>query len=730
MTGILPIDWLVLTVSLFNTGLLAWLGLTVLLTAQPRTPGAVAAGASLLVAAAFFVSHSAIVGQPLHSAPGLEILWQVSYYAVVALPAAWYGVVLWYAGFWTAPTSALRRRHTPLALAIAVLLILLLALLAFGKALPTLTQALNLELSTPDRAAQMTRFGWIYPLYGVLSLGAALDALLRPGPATRATAAPARRRAQPWLLAASVLLIAVGLVASFGLQAATQSFSRVEDFASRAQTYLWLVGLDILAAALIGMIGLVIGQALAEYEVFTGRSLPRRGLRRYWRRAVVLCAGISPPVALALVRRSEPVYVVLLTLGILITFYALVSWRSFIERERTVSLLRPLTADALSWMRSPGRPRVASDADADASTLGVNAPALLTALCRDSIGATRALVIPQGPLAPLAGQALQYPASTAPPPALDLARLRAALEVAGALGTSLDPTEWDGLVWAVPLWSERGPIGVLMLGPKADGGLYAQEDIEVARAGGERLLDALINAGLTHRLIALQQRRLAEGQVLDQRLRRELHDEILPRLHAAMLTLNDPGALRPGLQELAGVHHALSDLVRAMPNASAPEVRRHGFFGALHQVVDVELKGAFDRVAWETSPDVERAAASLPDFAAETLYFAGREALRNAARHGRGGDAKRRLAVTISADVTPAAGPGPSGARRVRLTIADDGVGVALAGPTAGTQHGLTLHTTLMAVAGGGLDLESRPASGTRVELHMPLDGLTRHAAV
>ncbi|HRF47026.1 MAG TPA: hypothetical protein PLC98_05310, partial [Anaerolineales bacterium] len=89
------------------------------------------------------------------------------------------------------------------------------------------------------------------------------------------TATPARRRARPWLLAASSLMLIVSLVASFGLQAATQSFLRVEDLASRLQTYLWLVVLDLVAAGLIGLIALCVGQALAEYEVFTGRSLPR-----------------------------------------------------------------------------------------------------------------------------------------------------------------------------------------------------------------------------------------------------------------------------------------------------------------------------------------------------------------------------------------------------------------------------------------------------------------------
>jgi signal transduction histidine kinase len=170
----------------------------------------------------------------------------------------------------------------------------------------------------------------------------------------------------------------------------------------------------------------------------------------------------------------------------------------------------------------------------------------------------------------------------------------------------------------------------------------------------------------------------------------------------------------------------LSDLVRALPSASVPELRRHGFFGALHQVVDAELRGAFDQVGWEVDAEAERAVGALPGFVSETLYYAAREALRNAARHGRGGESKRQLVVTVSATVAARdpASMQPNG-RALQLTICDDGVGVILGssgpGPTSGTQHGLTLHTTLMAVAGGSLTFESRPAHGTRVDLHMPL---------
>src|SRR4029079_16905698 len=95
-----------------------------------------------------------------------------------------------------------------------------------------------------------------------------------------------------------------------------------------------------------------------------------------------------------------------------------------------------------------------------------------------------------------------------------------------------------GAVWAVPLWSERGLIGALLLGDKRDGGLYTQEEIEIARATGERLIDTRGSAEQARRLMALQRQRLAESQVVDRRTRRVLHDDVLPRLHTAMLMLS------------------------------------------------------------------------------------------------------------------------------------------------------------------------------------------------
>ena len=89
------------------------------------------------------------------------------------------------------------------------------------------------------------------------------------------------------------------------------------------------------------------------------------------------------------------------------------------------------------------------------------------------------------------------------------------------------------------------------------------------------------------------------------------------------------------------------DLLRALPATTAVEVRRLGVVGALRRLVEGDLKGAFERVDWEIEPQAERALDETPALVAEVLFFAAREAVRNAARHGRPADKGRGLELAI-----------------------------------------------------------------------------------
>jgi len=186
-----------------------------------------------------------------------------------------------------------------------------------------------------------------------------------------------------------------------------------------------------------------------------------------------------------------------------------------------------------------------------------------------------------------------------------------------------------------------------------------------------------------------------------------LHDEVLPRLHAAMLTL--PPENGDVIEQLAGVHRQIADLLHQ--SAAAPELAQMGLIPALRHALDGELGGAFEQVEWQSDPAAEAAAQNIPVLTAEVLYYAAREAMRNAAVYGRGDHPKRplRLAVTIEQ------------ANGLRITVEDNGVGLAQThGSPNGSGHGLALHSTMMAVVGGALTVESVPDQYTRVLLHLP----------
>ena len=141
------------------------------------------------------------------------------------------------------------------------------------------------------------------------------------------------------------------------------------------------------------------------------------------------------------------------------------------------------------------------------------------------LDAKLAYLIPLGASAALAGESLVYPQKGCE--VSDFAQRLETLH-SDQICVQIDPQKFNGASWAVPLWSERGLIGVLLLGEKNDGGLYAQEEIEIARATGERLIDMRASAETARRLLTLQRQRLAESQVMDRQTRRVLHDDIPP----------------------------------------------------------------------------------------------------------------------------------------------------------------------------------------------------------
>ncbi len=755
-------DWALVAVSLFNTVLLLWLGLSLWLHADRRNLSAVLSSGGFLLGSLFFISHSALLLSKSWEFTRSNTLWlSVAMIPVLVLPFVWYVVLLHHARWGTAGGAAIWRRHRPwlllasliLALGFGGLVLLGIPHIPGINRLTGFIWPLRQAIKFPIAGIPLVAIA--YPLYVLLCVTLSVDTLRAPdaGAVRRGTRGAMRgelrdemhgtlRRSRRHLFAATVVLLAIGILVATAVVWTITNTREGGYYVLRTDDVNVIAGFDLTIALLIGLVVVLLGQAMTKYDLFMGKALPRRELARQWRRAIALAAGYGVLLGGALVWGLEPVYAVLLTAGLMTVFFVLLSWRASVEWQQAMRQLRPMVTSQ-GWYKqltaspaaeragapggpannapggpannapggpannAPGGPAnnapgydPASHADPLLRGPAHDATRAFAALCRDVLAAPLAYLVPAGPLAafvePVAhppGRALPSAAWTPP---------------AGAsphrLAWPVDPLAHGGATWGVPLWSERGLAGVLLLGPREDDSLYSEEELEIGRAAGERLIDTAAGMALSQRLIELQREQMTATQLLDQRTRRVLHDEVLPLIHTAMLSLPPGAASETAVTRLSEAHGQVSALLRDLPVSTTPDVARLGPIAALRRAVEGEFGAAFGTVDWACDEAAERAAAALPSVKAEALYWAARELVRNAARHAQpAGGVARHL--------------------RVRATCEDGQLVVAVqdngdaAGIAAAPGHGLALHTTLMAIAGGALTVQTLPTGGTRGEV-------------
>ncbi len=704
MSNNILLNWATLAVSLMNTILLIWLGFTVLFNADRPSWGITLSGSGLLLGAAFFVSHTAIIGLT-----PAEITWRNTIFwwtggliPAIMLPLAWYIIILWYAGFWSNPPAKIRHRQQ-----IWFTISVLMAIVGLGGlilgvillALP-ITELPFLRLLLRYSFNNIPLLAVAYSIYVVLCFVLSLDALRNPISSTRIMGTEARQRAQPWLVAASIALLIVSFLVTGVMLWVVQDVSRRTFFEIYAESTNIIAIADLIIETIIGIAIILLGQAVVSYEIFTGKTLPRRGLARHWNRVLLLAIGYGIAIGGTLAIHVRPIYSLLLTTILMASFSALIVWRSFVQRERYIDNLRPFVSSQQLYEQILTE---ANPQDADFITP-------FNVLCTDILDAKIAYLLPLGSLTPLINQPLIYPQGT-PFDFPQLADLMSQFDSPDMMTLALNPDQYNGIIWAIPLWGERGIIGAFLLGTKNDGGLYTQEEIEIARAVCERLIDTQASAEMSQRLMTLQRERLSQSQIIDQQTRRVLHDDILPNLQTALIALssNQPTfneADSKAASLITEAHKQISDLLHNMPTITVPDVARVGVIAALQNSIAHELAEAFEQVNWHIPEQTIAQAKQIPIMSSEVLFYATREVIRNAARHGGGG-----ITLTIT-------GQWQDG---LVLTIKDNGIGIANAQSTAGTGQGLALHTTMMAVVGGNISIESVPEKETAVTLSLPV---------
>lgn len=714
-----------IALSAFSLITYLWLGLTVLLLGNRRVPVTWVGGLGLLSAALFFLCHGALVGAGVTATAGADVWWHLSWLPAFAAPLFWATIGLHYvgmAGAWgRLRILALAGAATLGGLAAVLVLVNWRAIASYGDFIRLLSVALGTHrgstqtaaaLASPAMPALAVAFVAFVGACASLPWASLVARRFLPGgvpvqpSAARSESAlmwdasSAWTQARPALLAASLCMLvagsvvgAVGVLTSLAIR--TSHLSNVMRPHLPLPTAapvpghlpLALVLADLTVQLAMASLVLMLGWAVVRQGVLVERRLPQRGFLGHWRSTVGVAGVVAAMVAWLTFLEPESLAALLGLVALVAATYALFTWRSYVAHDRFLEQLRPFV-DSLATSR--GGWLATSPQDVEHAV-----EALFNSLCRDVLGASR------GHLALSAGH------------------LHRTFEYTTPDGIPLDAK--TAREWVLPVSDERGVVARLSLGPRLDGAGYTSADLEVARACGQRILDAVGEFTAVQTIAQLARRRGLEAELSAALPRRKLHDEVLPRLHLALLRLEslrgrlgDPahilaeralvarGASTPAtlshdaagpatadaeiaaalgevVRELGGVHHDLAALMRASP-AAAPRRLEHGFCAALRKALDGEFNGAFDALTWAVPDDAQASADSLPDIVADVLLGATLEAVRNASRHARGSDLHRplELALAITADE-----------RWVSVTVMDDGVGLQQDARGEGTRSAL-----------------------------------------
>jgi len=300
------------------------------------------------------------------------------------------------------------------------------------------------------------------------------------------------------------------------------------------------------------------------------------------------------------------------------------------------------------------------------------------------------------------------------------------------------------ICWVLPIYDELGLVAMLYLGPREDGGAFTDEDMDLAHACGQRILDTLRDHEAMQAVASLLRRRIVDVKLVGAQQRRILHDDILPQMHLALLrletlrkyvrlgeaTTNDAcqelgesPAPEMILDEAVGMiseaHRRLAAMMRATAPSAPHRLEHDGLMNAIHTMLAQDFQHAFDEVVWDVSEETASCIDEVtPPAIAEWIFAAVQEALRNAARHARGSDVHRRLCLTLKAVCRREE---PS----LEVLVVDDGVGLLSASSaTTGTGGGLLTHSALLAIAGGSLTVKSEPHQGVTVRIQLSAECL------
>ncbi|MDQ2717183.1 MAG: ATP-binding protein [Chloroflexota bacterium] len=511
-----------------------------------------------------------------------------------------------------------------------------------------------------------------------------------------------------------------------------------------------LLILDIITTGVVALIILVIGYSIVRHGILIERPLARRGFFEQWRGIVIVSTAVAIFIALLVTFTNSSLSGLLLITALATGVYALFTWSNYTAHDRYIALLGPfLRSTTLGHWLNIDASKTEHELENIFFHLCHNVLAVRSARLVVMAGSVRRTFSYRWPenawLGETQGQHLGGDTRKPRP----VSRQGEADKQASypedetgqhrqsAVTTHRVRMISDGqtmICWVMPIYDERGLVATLYLGPREDGGAFTDEDMNLAQACGQRILDTLGDHEAMQAVAGLLRRRIVDVKLLGAQQRRVLHDEILPQMHLALLrletlrslngsaTLRSPEptdsqqALNEAIGMISDAHRRLAAMMRTTAPGAPYRLEREGMMQAIHTMLEQDFQNAFDEVAWCVSDETAACIDEVtPPAIAELIFAAVQEALRNAARHARGSDVHRYLRLTLTATCQP----------DLEVSVSDDGVGIASASrSTTGTGGGLLSHSALLAIAGGNLTIKSAPGEGVTVRILLPGEAL------
>jgi len=524
-----------------------------------------------------------------------------------------------------------------------------------------------------------------------------------------------------------------------------------------------LIVLDLGANGAVALVILLIGYSIVRHGILIDRPLARRGFFEQWRGIVIVATAVAILIVLIIAFTRSSLGGLLLITSLATVAYALFTWSSYTAHDRYIALLGPFvrSTSLRHWLNTNQR-KTEQDLENLFFHLCHDVLAVRFAYLTIMAGNVRRNFSYRWPVETMLGAKLVLPKKRNE--AVDGVDTESRSQDAGASTsrTNYSNGNWvkgngvgseaprrvqiilHGLpmiCWVLPIYDERGLVATLYLGPREDEGSFTDEDMNLAHACGQRILDTLGDHEAMQAVAGLLRRRIVDVKLLGAQQRRVLHDEILPQMHLALLRLemlrslpnarpNFPlsleaselgreQALNEAIDLISGAHRRLASMMRTTAPGAPHRLERDGLMHAIRTMLEQDFQNAFDEVEWcvseETAACIDEV---MPPAIAELIFAAVQEALRNAARHARGSDVHRHLHLLLKASYSP-------GNPYLEVIVADNGVGIASASSsTMGTGGGLLTHSALLAIAGGSLTLKSAPGEGVTVRILLPAESL------